>query len=59
MAVPATELRTAGALAKELGVSDAKVKKAIAGLGLQPDAKRGACCYYGPEAAGKVKTAIR
>ena len=59
MATPAKELLTAGALAKELGVSDAKVKKAITELGLQPDAKRGVCCYYGPEAVKQVKAALK
>jgi hypothetical protein len=58
MAAPANDLRTAGALAKELGVPDTKVKKAILELGLQPDAKRGCCSYYGPEAVQKLKAVL-
>lgn len=51
-------LVTAGALAKELGVSDARVKKAIKDLGLEPKAKKGVCAYYGKDAVAKVKTAV-
>lgn len=51
-------LMTAGKIAKELTVSDAKVKKAIKELGIEPTAKKGACCYYGPDAVAKIKKAI-
>ncbi|MBE0564920.1 MAG: hypothetical protein IH621_03115 [Krumholzibacteria bacterium] len=51
------DLLTAGAIAKELGLPDTKVKKAIKDLGLTPKAKKGACCYYGCEVLPKVKTA--
>jgi hypothetical protein len=51
-------LLTAGAIAKELGVSDTKVKKAIKDLGLPPKAKKGVCAYYGKDTLGKVKTAV-
>lgn len=60
MAAPdLTGLLTAGALAKELGVSDAKVKKAIKDLGLEPKAKKGVCAYYGKDALAKLKPALR
>ncbi|MBF0418959.1 MAG: hypothetical protein HQL78_02205 [Magnetococcales bacterium] len=49
------ELLSAGKMAKELGISDAKVKKAIQSLGLEPVAKKGACNYYGPDALAKIK----
>jgi len=52
------ELLTAGAIAKAIGASDAKVKNAIKTLGIQPKAKKGACAYYGPDAVAKVKKAL-
>lgn len=50
---------TAGNIAKELGASPAKVKKAIEELKLQPVAKKGACTYYGKDAVKKIKTALK
>lgn len=49
------ELITAGNIAKELGVSDTKVKKAIKELGLEPAAKKGVCSYYARDAVVKIK----
>jgi Mn-dependent DtxR family transcriptional regulator len=49
---------TSGAIAKELGVSEGKVKKAIEKLGLEPVAKRGVCRLYAPEAVEAVKNAL-
>ncbi|MCK6573534.1 hypothetical protein L6V77_20840 [Myxococcota bacterium] len=49
---------TAGAIAKTLGVSEAKVKKAIAGLNLEPVAKKGVCNYYGPAQVEQIKAAL-
>ena len=51
-------LTTATKIAKELGVSDAKVKKAIKELSIEPAAKRGVCCFYGPDTIGKIKTSL-
>ena len=51
-------LLTAGAIAKTLGASDAKVKKAIKDLALKPAAKKGVCAYYEKDVLPKVKTAI-
>lgn len=51
------DLLTAGAIAKELGLPDSKVKKAIKDLGLQPTAKKGVCCLYGRDVLPKVKAA--
>ena len=48
---------TAGAIAKELGLPEAKVKKAIKDLALQPKAKRGVCNLYGRDVLPKVKSA--
>ena len=55
MATTDTDLMTAANIAKDLGVSDAKVKKAIKELGLEPDAKKGVCSYYGEPARAKIK----
>lgn len=54
-----TDLLTAGAIAKELGLTDAKVKKAIKDLDIQPKAKRGVCNLYGKDAVAKVKKAAK
>ncbi len=58
MATDLDNLLTAGAIAKTLGASDAKVKKAIKDLGLQPKAKKGVCAYYGKDVLPKVKAAV-
>ncbi len=55
----ATEtLLTASAIAKEIGVSDAKVKKAIVELGLVPTAKKGCCSYFTAEDKKKLKAVL-
>ncbi len=51
------DLLTAGAIAKELGLPDTKVKKAIKDLALKPKAKKGVCCLYGRDVLPKVKVA--
>lgn len=53
-----TDLITAGNIAKELGVTDAKVKKAIQTLGIEPAAKKGVCNYYTKEDMTKIKKAV-
>ena len=53
------DLLTAGSIAKELGVSDAKVKKVINELAIQPNAKKGVCNYYSREAVTKIKGALK
>ncbi len=58
MATDFDSLLTAGAIAKTLGASDAKVKKAIKDLGLQPKAKKGVCAYYGKDVLPTVKAAV-
>jgi len=47
-------LTTAANLAKALGVTEGKVKKAIAELAIAPAAKKGPCNYYDAAAAAKV-----
>ncbi len=58
MAIDKSGLLTAGNIAKTLGVSDAKVKKAIQILGIRPEAKKGVCNYYSKEVVKKVKGAL-
>lgn len=58
MEQPQTNMMTAGNIAKQLGISDAKVKKAIAQLGIKPKAKKGVCSYYGADVVAKVKSAM-
>lgn len=53
------KLFTAGNIAKELGVSDAKVKKTIQELKIEPTAKKGVCNYYSKDAISKIKKAIK
>ncbi|HLO79164.1 MAG TPA: hypothetical protein VK196_22120 [Magnetospirillum sp.] len=52
------DLISAGNIAKELGVSDAKVKKAIKELALEPAAKRGVCSFYSRDAITKIKASL-
>ena len=54
-----TDLLTASSIAKELGISDAKVKKAIKDLAIKPKAKKGVCSYYGRDAVARVKSALK
>jgi len=58
MSADLSNLLTAGNIAKELGVSDAKVKKAIQQLGIQPTAKKGVCNYYPKDALKKIKASL-
>ena len=58
MAEDTKELITAGNIAKELGVSDGKVKKAITKLEIQPAAKKGVCSYYSRDAVDKIRAEI-
>lgn len=54
-----SELLTAGGLAKEMGLPDAKVRKAIAELKLKPAAKKGVCSYYTKDVIPKIKSALK
>ncbi len=53
-----SDLLTAGAIAKAIGASDAKVKKAIKDLQIQPKAKKGVCCLYSKDVLPKLKAAV-
>lgn len=52
------ELLTTGKIAEKLGVSQGKVSKAVKTLGLEPDAKKGVCGYYGSEKVKLIAEAL-
>lgn len=54
-----TDLMTAGNIAKELAVPDAKVKKAIADLKIKPVAKKGVCSYYSKDVLARIKAVTK
>ena len=47
-----------GAMAKDLGVSPAKVKRALSDLGIEPDFVQAGCAYYYTERSAAVKKAL-
>lgn len=49
---------SAGAMAKELGVSPAKVKKTLVGLQVEPDFVKSNCGYYYAERTEQVRKAL-
>lgn len=49
---------TVGVIAKELGISDAKVKKAIDALKIEPVGKRGICKLYATDVVEAVKKTL-
>ncbi len=49
------EGRSAGAMAKDLGISPNKVKKTLVGLGIEPDFVKSNCGYYYTERMEQVK----
>lgn len=54
-----TDLMTAGAIAQQLGLPPAKVKKAIGDLKIKPAAKKGACSYFSKDVLPKIKSAAK
>ncbi len=58
MATATDGLMTAGNIARQLGVSDAKVKKALGSLKIKPAAKKGPCNYYAAGVVPRVKAAL-
>ena len=52
------EGRSAGAMAKELGVSPNKVKKTLGDLGIEADFVKSGCAYYYEERTEAVKQAL-
>ena len=52
-------LMTAANIAKDLGVSPAKVKKFIEDKKIKPDQSKGACKYYGAKTYTKIKSGLK
>lgn len=50
---------SAGAMAKQLGVSPAKVKRALGDLGIEADFVKSGCAYYYTERTAQVKKALQ
>jgi hypothetical protein len=55
----ASDLLTASKIAAQLKVTNTKVKKAIADLGLKPASKKGVCSYYAAGDVPKIKKALK
>lgn len=55
----AAELMTTGKIAEATGASPAKIKKAIAELGIEPSSKKGPCCYYDAVAVKKITAKLK
>lgn len=55
----AEEVKTIGNWAKELGLSDKKLKEAVKSAGVEPDAKKGACSLYSRKTVEKLKDSIK
>jgi hypothetical protein len=52
-------LYSSGKIATELSASPAKVKKAIAELGLKPATKKGVCSYFTKADVARIKKALK
>lgn len=52
------DLKTLANWAKELGLNEKKLKEAAKALGLEPDAKKGVCAYYGKAKVDKAKKTL-
>lgn len=55
----ADEAKTLATWAKELGLNEKKLKEAVKLLGLEPDSKKGVCCYYAKASVAKAQKAIK
>ncbi len=55
----ADDLKTLANWAKELDLNEKKLKEAVKLLGLEPDAKKGVCCYYAKGSVAKAQKAIK
>ena len=53
------EAKTLANWAKELNLNEKKLKEAVKVLGLEPDSKKGVCCYYGKASMAKAQKAIK
>ncbi len=53
------DMLTIAKLAQAWKVSEKLVKDAVEKTGIEPDATKGKCRFYGPAAAEKIKKAIK
>ncbi len=53
------ELKTAANWAKELGFPEKKLKDAMKTAKIEPDAKKGCCCYYSKATVEKAKKSFK
>ncbi len=54
----ADDLKTLPNWAKELGLSEKKLKDAVKAAGLEPDAKKGVCGYYSKATVEKARAGM-
>lgn len=55
----ADELKSIANWAKELGISEKKLKDAVKAAGVEPDGKKGICALYTKASIEKARKAIR
>ncbi|GAB4108332.1 MAG: hypothetical protein Kow001_04990 [Acidobacteriota bacterium] len=55
----ADELKSIANWAKELGVSEKKLKDAVKAAGIEPDGKKGICALYAKASIEKVRQGLR
>jgi predicted aconitase len=53
------EMLSTGKVAEKIGVSAAKVKKAITELNLEPDMVKCGCNYFGAEKISQIEKAVK
>lgn len=55
----AEDLKSIANWAKELGLSEKKLKDAVKAAGIEPDGKKGICALYAKASIEKARQAIR
>jgi hypothetical protein len=55
----ADELKTIANWAKELGLSEKKLKDAVKAAAIEPDQKKGVCCMYSKKSVEKAKKTLK
>jgi hypothetical protein len=53
------EMLTAKKVAEKLGVPPKKVSDFIRSNGIEPDQKKGPCCYYGAATVKKIEKGLK
>ena len=52
------EMLTSVKIAESLGVPPGKIKKIIQDMNIQPDSKKGVCCYYSTDTVARIKKSL-